>query len=64
VSTNINSAFRIRSVLEKIRKYPATAKVHYVWSELFSIERKDISLMNFAIAGRLSKLHQERELLN
>ena len=61
MSNNINSAFRIKSVLETVRKHKDNVKVHEVWSELFSIEEEDVSLRNFSIAKHLSELHQEVE---
>ena len=61
MSVNINSAYRIRNVLEGVKSNPDTVKVFDVWSELFDIDEDDVNLRNFSISTHLSELHSEVE---
>ena len=60
---NINSAYRIREILNAAKGKQDKTPVHEVWADIFQIEEKDQHKKNFAISRCLADLHDEVELV-
>jgi len=63
MAQNINSAFRIRQILNIVKSKPDKTPTHEVWAEIFSIEETDINKKNFRISRCLADLHDEIEFV-
>jgi hypothetical protein len=60
---NINSAYRIREVLNSVKSKPDNTPAHEIWAEVFSIEESDQNRKNVSISRCLADLHDEVELV-
>lgn len=60
---NINSAYRIKEILDTVSKVSDKKPMHEVWAEVFSINEKDQHKKNFSISRCLADLHDEVELV-
>ena len=60
---NINSAYRIREILNKVKSKQDKTPAHEVWAEVFSIEESDQNRKNVSISRCLADLHDEVELV-
>ncbi|MEO2282057.1 hypothetical protein [Pseudoalteromonas pernae] len=60
---NINSAYRIREILNSLRSKPDNTPTHEIWAEVFSLEESDQDRKNVSIARCLADLHDEVELV-
>lgn len=60
---NINSAYRIREILNEAKKKHDNTPVHEVWADIFQIADTVQSRKNFAISRCLADLHDEVELI-
>ena len=60
---NINSAYRIREVLNSVKSKPDNSPAHEIWAEVFSIEESDQNRKNVSISRCLADLHDEVELV-
>lgn len=63
MAKNINSAYRIKNILDKVKAKPDKTPAHEVWSEVFSLSESDQHKRNFSISRRLADLHDEVELV-
>lgn len=60
---NINSAYRIREILNAVKSKQDKTPTHEVWAEVFSIEEPDQTRKNVSISRCLADLHDEVELV-
>lgn len=60
---NINSAYRIREILNAVKSKENKTPTHQVWAEVFSIEESDQHRKNTSISRCLADLHDEVELV-
>lgn len=60
---NINSAYRLKEILNSIAKTPDKTPVHEVWAGAFSVKETDQHKRNFSISRCLADLHDEVELV-
>lgn len=60
---NINAAYRVKEILNRVSKKPDKTPVHEIWAEVFSIVESDQHKKNAAIARCLADLHDEVELI-
>lgn len=60
---NINSAYRVRELINEVRGKQDNTPVHEVWAEAFGIEETDQHKKNFALSRCLADLHDEVELI-
>lgn len=58
---NINSAYRIREILNTTPSNQDRTPVHEIWAEVFSINEKDQHRKNFSISRCLADVHDEVE---
>lgn len=58
---NINSAFRVREILNQGRNKSNTEKVYDVWSQIFKITENDSNKKIFEITRCLNQIHDEVE---
>ncbi len=58
---NINSAYRVRELINEVIGKQAKTPVHEVWAEAFGIEEPDQHKKNFALSRCLADLHDEVE---
>lgn len=60
---NINSAYRIRELLNAVNEAKNTDKISDVWANIFEINEKDQHKRNALIARILADLHDEVEIV-
>lgn len=60
---NINSAYRIKNILNKVKTKADKTPAHEVWSEVFGLNESDQYKRNFAISRYLADLHDEVEMI-
>lgn len=58
---NINSAYRVRELINEVRGKQDQTPVHEIWAEAFGIEETDQHKKNFALSRCLADLHDEVE---
>ncbi|MDF1764050.1 MAG: hypothetical protein P1U57_11625 [Oleibacter sp.] len=63
MAQNINSAYRIKMILDKTKAKADKIPAHEVWSEVFDLSESDLHKRNFAISRCLADLHDEVELV-
>ena len=63
MARNINSAFRIREILNSVKAKADQTPVHQIWSELFDFSEKNQTKRNVSISRCLANLHDEVELV-
>lgn len=63
MAKNINSAFRIREILNSVKEKAITKITHDVWGEAFNISEKNIQKKVFTVSRCLADLHDEVELV-
>ncbi|EKT4488261.1 MULTISPECIES: hypothetical protein [Shewanella] len=63
MAKNINSAYRIKSILDKVKGKADKTPAHEVWSEVFGLNESDQHKRNFAISRCLADLHDEVEVI-
>ncbi|WP_445357599.1 hypothetical protein ACJJIC_18415 [Microbulbifer sp. ANSA002] len=63
MAKNINSAYRIKSILDKVKSKADKTPANEVWSEVFGLNEPDQHKKNFAISRCLADLHDEVELI-
>ncbi|OXX66858.1 hypothetical protein, partial [Vibrio sp. V03_P4A6T147] len=61
MARNINSAFRVREILQSVVSKPDQVVGSEVWAEVFDIKEVDSSRKNFRISRCLADLHDEVE---
>jgi len=61
MAQNINSAYRIKLILETARPKSAKLVAHDVWAEIFNVVETDQHKKNFTISRCLADLHDEVE---
>lgn len=58
---NINSAYRIREILNTALPYDGKTSAHQVWAEIFSINEENQQRKEFSISRYLVDMHDEVE---
>ncbi|MCG9697061.1 hypothetical protein [Shewanella sp. Isolate11] len=58
---NINSAYRVRQIINEAKGKPDNIPTHQVWGEVFGINEEDQNKKSFAISRCLADLHDEVE---
>ncbi len=61
MAKNINSAYRIKEILDSVKTKPDNIPAHEVWSETFGLIETDQHKKNFSISRCLADLHDEVE---
>ena len=61
MAKNINSAYRIKEILDSVKTKADKLPAHEVWSEIFGLIETDQHKKNFSISRCLADLHDEVE---
>ena len=61
MAKNINSAYRIKEILDSVKTKADNLPAHAVWSEIFGLIETDQRKKNFSISRCLADLHDEVE---
>jgi len=61
MAKNINSAYRIKEILDSVKTKADQLPAHEVWSEMFGVIETDSHKKNFSISRCLADLHDEVE---
>lgn len=61
MAKNINSAYRIKEIINSARNKAENINTHEVWADIFGIKEADQNRKNFSISRCLADLHDEVE---